>query len=65
MQIRKLLYDSEVKRIGMRFLEIFLLAGLSALVNSMELEQALQLALPVGFVAALLKVLRDSTNKEK
>jgi len=65
MKIRKFLYDSEVKRVLMRFVEIFLLAGLSALVNSMEVEQALQLALPVGFVAALLKVLRDSTNKEK
>jgi hypothetical protein len=58
-KVKNLLYSTEARRILMRFLEIFILAGISALIYSVELENALSLSLGAGLAAAILKFLRD------
>ncbi len=62
MTIREFIYGTELKRLIMRFLEIGLLAAFSAIINSVELERALTIALPVGSAAMFLKLLRDTTK---
>ncbi len=63
MKIREFLYDKEWKRVVMRFAEIFVLAGVSALLRSVELENAFVLAFGSATGAALLKLLRDLTQE--
>ena len=63
-KIRDWMYNSETKRLIFRFVEIFLLAGFSAVLKSVELENALIIGLGSGVTAMLLKFLRDITNEQ-
>ena len=58
------LYNSPTKRIFMRFLEIFVLGGLSSLVFAPEFNQWLNTALGTAVGAAFLKFLREVLAKK-
>ena len=58
MDFKKLLYSSQFKRVLMRFVEIFVLAGLSALFISPEFEGQIYAIFGTALGAALLKALR-------
>lgn len=55
----KFLYKTSFRRTLMRFLEIFIVAGLSGLVMSTEFEMAVGTAVGTGVAAATLKFLRE------
>lgn len=55
--MKDFLYGSELKRVVMRFVEIFVLAGAIALAESPELSSLVP-AVYVGILAATAKVLR-------
>lgn len=57
MNIKEALYGSNFKRVIMRFLEIFVLAGAIALTESPELSSLVP-AIYVGILASVAKVLR-------
>jgi len=58
------IYNTATKRIAMRFVEIFVVAGTIGLLSSQEF-QALLPAVVVGIVAAVLKALREWQNAKK
>lgn len=58
---RNFFYGTETRRLVMRFLEIFVLAGLSALANSVEVKTAFVAAFGSAAAATLLKFVRDLT----
>jgi len=58
------LYNTAVKRIAMRFLEIFIVAGTIGVLSSPELQSLLP-PLAIGVVAAILKAIREWWSKRK
>ena len=60
--MKEFLYNSELKRVIMRFVEIFVLAGAIALTESPELSSLVP-AVYVGILAAAAKVLRAKLLK--
>lgn len=60
--MRQFLYGTPIRRILMRFLEIFILAGFFALINAPELEIFLVSGLGTGIAATILKFLREITQ---
>lgn len=58
-KLKNFLYGTENRRLFMRFLEVFILAGIAALLNSVELQNALALAFGAGVAEAILKFARE------
>jgi len=63
-KIKKFLYGTSTKRTIMRFVEIFVLAGLSGLAYSVEVEKTLGSALGAAMAAAIVKFARELTDKK-
>jgi len=62
MRIKKLLYNSRNKRIAMRFIEIFIVAGLIAILDSPELSSLLP-PVYIAILAAVVKAMRETSDK--
>lgn len=64
MKIKKLLYSSRRRRVIMRFCEIFIVAGLIAMLDSPELVGLLP-PVYIAILAASVKALRETFDKIK
>lgn len=58
------IYNTAIKRIAMRFVEIFVVTGVIGLLSSQEFQVLLPAAV-VGIVAAVLKALREWQGSKK
>ncbi len=56
------IYNTTIKRIVMRFIEIFVVAGVIGLLSSQEFQILLPAGI-IGIVAAMLKALREWQNE--
>lgn len=59
------LYDNKFKRTLMRFLEVFVLGGLVALVNTTEFGEGVVLVFGTALGATLLKFIRELLNERQ
>lgn len=64
LKIKKLLYNSHKKRIAMRFVEIFIVAGLITMLKSPELSSLLP-PVYIAILAAIVKAMREISDRTK
>ena len=63
--MRNFFYGTETRRLLMRFIEIFLVSGILAVVNSVEFTNVIGIAFGSGLVASILKFVRELTIPNK